>query len=118
MAEDTNPISYEKYNPDEVELVLAFMDGYLDPDDIVSLMKSEEARKSIEAFNEKRNDPEYRMPIDEIYKYIGGIFDEFTKRIDKKDFIKLHEVRSNVLGLVDRILDHPSRPSRTRGSRP
>ena len=38
MVEDTNPISYEKYNPDEVELVLAFMDGYLDPDDIVSLL--------------------------------------------------------------------------------
>lgn len=107
MAEDTNSISYEKYNPDEVELVLAFMDGYLYPNDIVSLMKSEEAREAIEAYNEKRNDPEYRMPIDEIYKYIGGIFDEFTKRIDKKDFIKLHEVRSNVLGLVDRILDHP-----------
>ena len=107
MAEDTNPISYEKYNPDEVELVLAFMDGYLDPDDIVSLMKSEEARKSIEAFNEKRNDPEYRMPVDEIYTYISSIIDEFAKRLDKKDFVKLHEVRSNVLGLVDRILDHP-----------
>ena len=107
MAEDANPISYEKYNPDEVELVLAFMDGYLDPNDIVSLMKSNDASKAIEAFNEKRNDPEYRMPVDEIYKYIGGIFDEFAKRLDKKDFIKLHEVRSNVLGLVDRILDHP-----------
>ena len=107
MAEDTNPISYEKYNPDEVELVLAFMDGYLDPNDIVSLMKSNDASKAIEAFNAKRNDPEYRMPVDEIYKYIGGIFDEFAKRLDKKDFIKLHEVRSNVLGLVDRILDHP-----------
>lgn len=107
MAEDTNPISYEKYNPDEVELVLAYMDGYLDPNDIVSLMKSEEAREAIEAFNEKRNDPEYRMPVDEIYKYLGGICDEFAKRLDKKDFIKLYEVRSNVLGLVDRILDHP-----------